>query len=162
MASHDYVFHTRWTVPGTVAEVEAILTDPLSLPRWWPSVYLAVRPEGDHFQLHTRGLLPYTLRWSFRPRGLGIQAWGDLEGHGQWSLEQAGSTTLVYYDWTVRAHKPILRYLSFLLKPFFAANHRWAMAQGEESLRLELRRRRGEPFVPAPPGRFNWRGLFPR
>jgi hypothetical protein len=31
-----------------------------------------------------------------------------------------------------------LRYLSFLFKPFFSANHRWAMARGEESLRREL------------------------
>jgi hypothetical protein len=45
-----------------------------------------------------------------------------------------------------------------VIKPLFAANHRWAMARGEESLRLELARRRaaGDPTVlaalPAPPG----------
>jgi hypothetical protein len=43
----------------------------------------------------------------------------------------------------VRADKPILRYGSFILKPIFAANHRWAMARGEESLARELLRRRG-------------------
>jgi hypothetical protein len=32
-----------------------------------------------------------------------------------------------------------------------AANHRWAMAKGEESLTIELARRRGET-VAAPPG----------
>jgi hypothetical protein len=31
-----------------------------------------------------------------------------------------------------------LRYGSFLFKPIFAANHRWAMARGEESLKREL------------------------
>ena len=35
------------------------------------------------------------------------------------------------------ADKALLRYLSFLLKPVFAMNHRWAMAQGEKSLRVE-------------------------
>jgi hypothetical protein len=30
----------------------------------------------------------------------------------------------------------------FILKPIFAANHRWAMARGEESLTRELLRRR--------------------
>jgi len=30
----------------------------------------------------------------------------------------------------------------FIMKPIFSANHRWAMAKGEESLRLELARRR--------------------
>ena len=42
------------------------------------------------------------------------------------------------------------------LRPFFAANHRWAMARGEESLALELRRRRARTeaerqAIPAPP-----------
>jgi hypothetical protein len=57
----------------------------------------------------------------------------------------------VTYDWRIRAEKPLLRAFSFVLKPIFAANHRWAMARGEESLALELRRRRGESGVPAPP-----------
>ena len=43
------------------------------------------------------------------------------------------------------------------MKPLFEANHRWAMARGEESLRLELARRRAtsdaaRAQVPAPPG----------
>ena len=46
------------------------------------------------------------------------------------------------FDWKIRGDKLLLRYLSFLLKPIFAANHRWAMAKGEESLKLELARRR--------------------
>jgi hypothetical protein len=43
------------------------------------------------------------------------------------------------------------------MKPLLAANHRWAMARGEESLRLELERRQAPDAaararVPAPPG----------
>ncbi|HUX88422.1 MAG TPA: hypothetical protein VMW65_15580 [Chloroflexota bacterium] len=50
-----------------------------------------------------------------------------------------------------------LRRLSFVLKPVFAANHRWAMARGEESLTIELARRREKTAakrmqIPAPPG----------
>ncbi|WP_375164770.1 hypothetical protein [Arthrobacter sp.] len=42
------------------------------------------------------------------------------------------------------------------MKPVFSANHRWAMARGEESLILELRRRRHAEagtfdHVPPPP-----------
>jgi hypothetical protein len=60
-------------------------------------------------------------------------------------------------NWRVRAAKPLLRYLSFLLRPVFAANHHWAMARGEESLKLELLRRRAasdeeRARIPAPPG----------
>ena len=62
------------------------------------------------------------------------------------------------YDWTVLAEKGVLKHLSLVMKPVFGANHRWAMARGEESLRLELARRRaaGDPIVsaaiPPPPG----------
>ena len=59
-----------------------------------------------------------------------------------WTFEQDGAFVDITYDWRLRAEKPLLRNLSFLMKPLFEANHRWAMAQGEESLRLELARRR--------------------
>jgi hypothetical protein len=37
------------------------------------------------------------------------------------------------------------------MKPLFEFNHLWAMQKGEESLKLELRRRQGIPNVrPAP------------
>jgi hypothetical protein len=69
---------------------------------------------------------------------------------------------VITYDWRVSAAKPLLRRLSWLMKPAFAANHRWAMARGQESLALELRRRRhpGDArSVPPPPGpTFRWKG----
>jgi hypothetical protein len=42
------------------------------------------------------------------------------------------------------------------MKPIFSANHRWAMAKGEESLKLELARRHAAnqeelALIPAPP-----------
>jgi hypothetical protein len=61
--------------------------------------------------------------------------------------------------------EPLLRRLSWLLKPGFAANHRWAMACGQESLALELRRRRAaagttlggtQAVPPPPPPTFAW------
>ncbi len=33
----------------------------------------------------------------------------------------------ITYDWKIRAEKPLLRYLSLLMKPIFSANHRWAI-----------------------------------
>ena len=50
----------------------------------------------------------------------------------------------VTYDWTIRANKPIIEKLSFLLKPIFRSNHNWTMKRGEESLKLELLRRRAK------------------
>ena len=72
-----------------------------------------------------------------------MRASGDFEGEGRWSLTQDGLYTDVTYHWSIEANKPLLRYLSFLLRPLFAANHHWAMARGEESLERELARRHG-------------------
>ncbi len=155
MPSNEYHFITHWRVKGTAQEVFEILSDAPDLVRWWPSVYLNVQQMqpgdkqgvGQVISLYTKGWLPYTLRWQFRvtesraPHGFSLEAWGDFIGRGVWTIEQDGSWVNIIYDWRIRADKPLLRYLSFLLKPIFAANHRWAMARGEESLQLELARR---------------------
>jgi hypothetical protein len=120
---------------------------------------------GRVISLYTKGWLPYTLRWQFRvtesrfPYGFTLEAWGDFDGRGIWTLEQDGPWVDVTYDWKIRAEKPLLRYFSFIMKPIFGANHRWAMAQGEASLKLELARRHAATAeeraqVPAPPA---WR-----
>jgi hypothetical protein len=103
---------------------------------------------GARIRLHTRGWLPYTLHWDLEvvksdyPRGFAIAATGDFEGTGVWTLEQRGAHVDVTFDWRIDARKPLLRTWSIMLKPLFAANHRWAMRQGEISLRRELDRRR--------------------
>jgi len=156
---NDYHFVTKWTVAGTCEEVSDVLADPLDLPRWWPSVYLKVEELtpgdamgiGRRVRLLTKGKLPYTLRWEFEvvesrpPHGFAIAAHGDFDGTGRWTFEQRGPAVDITFDWRIRAEKPLLRWLSFVLKPIFAANHRWAMARGEESLVRELSRRRGRP-----------------
>lgn len=164
MASHDYRFVTRWRVRATAEEVSDIIGDPLALPRWWPSVYLSATESapgdadgvGRVVDLHTRGWLPYTLRWSFRvveverPRRFAIQAWGDFDGSGTWTFTPDGEWTDVEFVWEIRAEKPLLRRLSFLLRPAFSANHEWAMRRGRESLERELARRRSAAPAPAP------------
>ncbi len=103
---------------------------------------------GRRVRLHTKGWLPYTLTWEFEivesryPHGYTLVATGDFDGRGVWTFEQDGAFVDATYDWRLSAEKPLLRNLSFLLKPVFEANHRWAMAQGEQSLKLELARRR--------------------
>jgi hypothetical protein len=170
MASNEYHFISNWRVKGTVDEVSAILTDTASLPRWWPSVYLAVtvlQPSledgtGKVVKLLTRGWLPYSLDWMLRvtesrhPHGFTLEAEGDFDGRGIWEFVQDGSCVHIRYDWKIRADKPLLRTLSFAFKPVFEANHRWAMHQGEKSLSLELERRRtrsGDYAAAIPPPR---------
>lgn len=169
MASSEYQFVTRWQVVGTVDEVSEILENPEDLPRWWPSVYLEAvtlaPPREDGLgrvvRLHTKGWLPYTLSWqlevveSRRPHGFTIQATGDFVGRGVWTFVQVGAWVDVTFDWRLKVEKMGVKQLSPILKPIFAANHRWAMRRGEESLKLELARRRakslGQADVAAPP-----------
>jgi hypothetical protein len=166
----DYHFIDRWRVEGDVREVADIIEDALSLSTWWPSVYFEVQeiePGGEGgigklISLRAGGWLPYTLGISFRttesryPHGFSVEATGDLEGTGIWTFEPDGPFVNVEYDWTIRANKPIIDKLSFLLKPIFRSNHNWTMKRGEESLKLELLRRRARTreetaTVPPPP-----------
>lgn len=171
MASNDYHFISHWRVEATIEEVNTILGNATQLPRWWPAVYLDVQERepggpdgvGRVIELFTKGWLPYTLRWCFRvtesrvPFGFTLEAWGDLVGRGTWTFAQEGDSVAITYDWRIRADKPLLRTFSFLMKPLFSFNHQWAMARGEESLKLELQRYHARNkterlAVPAPPG----------
>jgi hypothetical protein len=167
-----YAFLTHWRVRGTEQEVSEVLSDALQLPRWWPSVYLDVKElaPGDPrtglgrvIDLYTKGWLPYTLRWQFKvtesnpPHGFKLVAEGDFVGTGVWTFTQDGDFVDITYDWRIAVNKRLLQIGTPVFRPIFAANHRWAMARGEESLELELRRRRARSeaerqAVPAPPG----------
>ena len=176
--SNQYKFLTQWRLKAGIDEVSEILDDPLGLARWWPSVYLEVSElepgdpvthVGRYIELYTKGWLPYTLRWRFRvteshaPHGFSLVADGDFIGTGVWTLKQDGDYADVAYDWRIAADKPLLKYGPPVFRPIFAANHRWAMARGLESLELELRRRRARSeeeraAVPAPPAATFTRG----
>ena len=168
---NSYHFITEWRVEGTCGEVADILGDPVGLSRWWPAVYLEVveiEPPGPsgtgrRVRVWTKGWLPYTLRWRFTVsesrgvRGFSLVADGDFVGTGVWTLVHQGDVVDVQYDWRIRADKPLLRYGTLVMRPIFSANHRWAMARGEESLKLELQRRHAKTeaerhALPKPPG----------
>jgi hypothetical protein len=171
MTNNDYHFLTTWRVNSTLDEITQVIGNAPDLVRWWPSVYLDVqeiepgdaRGLGKVVGLYTKGWLPYTLRWQFcvtevrHPHGFSLAATGDFVGRGIWTFRQEGPEVVVDYDWKISAEKPLLRYLSFIMKPLFSANHHWAMRMGEESLRLELARRQAQTAderarIPAPPG----------
>jgi Polyketide cyclase / dehydrase and lipid transport len=167
----NYHFISRWQMDANCEEVYRILEKVEDLPRWWPSVYLDVAVlekgqvggVGKVVDLYTKGWLPYTLRWQFTvvetdfPNGFALTASGDFKGTGVWTFRPLENDKCeVVYDWRISAEKPLLKKLSWLLRPVFSANHEWAMRQGEKSLRLELLRCQAttsEAFatIPAPP-----------
>ena len=159
-------FITRWQLDASCETVYRILEKADDLARWWPSVYLDVKTRekglpggvGKVVELFTKGWLPYSLRWKFRvtaaefPSGFALEAEGDFVGTGIWTFTPTSENGCeAVYDWRISAEKPLLKYLSFLMKPLFSANHEWAMRRGLESLRLEIRRQRGEVGVAPPP-----------
>jgi hypothetical protein len=156
IATNDFHFVTLWRIEATREEVFEIIGNPLTLCRWWPEVYSQVDEihSGDEdgvgrvIVLQTRGWLPYKLKWQFRvshvlrPCGFSLVASGDLVGTGEWSFFQRGDEVEVTYDWHILVDKPLIRHLSFLLKPLFLWNHEWAMKKGETALRREIVRLR--------------------
>jgi hypothetical protein len=166
-----YHFTTRWRINASCERVYRILEDVASLPDWWPSVYLDVKVlekgqpggVGKVVALYTKGWLPYTLRWQFRvtsaefPTGFSLEAWGDFVGKGIWTFRPVSDEwSEVIYDWEITAEKPLLKKLSWLLRPVFSANHHWAMRMGEKSLKLEIMRREAataeaRQLIPEPP-----------
>ena len=100
--TNDYHFVTHWQVTGWIEDVYDLIANPAKYPRWWSSVYLEVeelargdeRGVGRRFHLHTKGFLPYTLRWEScameanRPNRLEIRATDDFDGRGIWMLRQ--------------------------------------------------------------------------
>ena len=179
VTANDYHFVSRWRVEGTCGEVADVLGDPLALPRWWPSVYLRRRRSAAARCARRRtarpaahqGLAAVHAAMGSRRHRLAVSRTASRSPRAATSKAAASGRSSrtapsvdITYDWRIAAEKPLLRQLSFLLKPLFEANHRWAMAQGEESLALELARRRAPSDaarapIPPPPGPMTLAGV---
>jgi hypothetical protein len=170
MTAKDFEFISVWRLQATMPEVFDVLADGLSMPIWWPAVFLdscELEPAGANglgrvLDQHAKGWLPYTLHWQSRLTDkepcsrLTVEARGDFVGWGRWTLAQDGEWTVATYAWNVRLNKPVLRRFTSVMEPIFSANHSWAMARGEESLALEIARCRAttpaeRACIPAPP-----------
>lgn len=133
MPANEYAFLTHWRVEATPDEVFRIIENTDDYPRWWGRVWLTVEriEEGDangigrRYKLFTQGWLPYRIRWESKtfenvfPTRIHIEATGDFVGHGIWTFELDGGFTNATYDWRLRADKPLIRALSFMMKPQF-------------------------------------------
>jgi hypothetical protein len=157
---NHFALETVWHLDTTLEEIrglfEDLLRNPGSLPRLWPHAFLECRvlEPGDAralqrvMRLQTRGFLPYRLRWQVRLceiRDLERYAFdtcGDLTGRAVFTVAATTRGVSVALDWRLTVRKPLLRSVAWLLKPLLAANHRWAMARGRETVQREIHRRR--------------------
>ena len=125
-----YVFVDEWDVAAPREAVFDALADGSTYPEWWRPVYLSVDSEGPPevgrvSRQHFKGRLPYTLKTRStltaldRPSRIEVDVVGDLSGHGIWTLTEKGEGTHVRFDWEVTADRPLLRYLTPVLRPLF-------------------------------------------
>ena len=151
---NDYHFITRWRVQGRWPKCTRFLAIRLQPVRWWPAVYLDVKQthpgdaQASARSACTQRLVSHTLR------RLGIclplravptaflDARGDFVGQGVWTFTRDGEFVDIVYDWRVVADNRSCARSRSPWKPIFAKNHEWAMRMGEQSLRLELARRK--------------------
>jgi hypothetical protein len=71
---------------------------------------------------------------------------GDLTGRGIWTLTAAPDGRVhIRFDWRVIADRPLLRYLTPVLRPVFRWNHNWSVKRAIEGLEPYARSRSGGP-----------------
>jgi uncharacterized protein YndB with AHSA1/START domain len=147
----EYVFVDEWDVAAPPQDVYAALVDARTYPDWWRPVYLSVEGDERRTRHRFKGRLPYTLKMEAElveedaPRRFDVEVTGDLRGHGRWTFTPTpGGATHVRWDWRVYSDRPLLRYLTPVLKPLFRWNHRWAVARAREGLEPYARARSAE------------------
>ena len=145
MAS-EYVFIDEWDVDAPPEAVFTALADASTYPQWWKPVYIDVEADGPPevgctSKQHFKGRLPYTLRTTSEivryepPREFEVSVVGDLTGRGVWTLSEADDGRVhIHFDWRVIADRPLLRYLTPVLRPVFRWNHNWSVKRAIEGL----------------------------
>ncbi|MEM7159431.1 MAG: SRPBCC family protein [Myxococcota bacterium] len=172
MPANDYHFEEQWSIPGySPRQVYEVLYNASILPDWWSGVYLEAVPlrnyarpmVGAKVRAKARGFLPYTLSFTLEAleleygQRLQARATGDFEGVWTAELHDDGEGgTRVAIDWRVTVDKPLIRFLSPILKPLFAWNHCWTTPRGERGLIRYLDQRHRPALVDTsvlcPPG----------
>jgi uncharacterized protein YndB with AHSA1/START domain len=148
----EYEFIDEWDVNAPQDAVFGALADATTYPDWWRPVYIEVESDGPPqqgrvSQQHFKGRLPYTLRTrseivSYEPPDtLEVEVVGDLTGKGIWRLTPREGKVHVHFDWRVIADRPLLRYLTPVLRPLFRWNHNWSIKRAIEGLEPYARSR---------------------
>jgi hypothetical protein len=148
-----YHFVDRWFVPFPIDSVYDAIGSPLAYPTWWGDVFPETSGDdgpprpGRRNSIVARGFLPYKLHFTAevteaeRPRSIRLRLEGDFEGGGAWAFEEVEGGTSATLDWQPIVQKPIVKYLTPVLRPLFRSNHAWTMRRGERHIADYLTRR---------------------
>lgn len=142
-----YRFLSTWVLRAKRAAVYDALRDYESHPLWWPGVNEAtLLREGDEdgvgavLEYVVAGPLPYDLRFEVtvdaaeRPERIAVAAKGELEGTGEWRLEEHGELTVARYAWAVATTKRWMNALATPARPLFSWAHTKVMRAGAVGL----------------------------
>jgi uncharacterized protein YndB with AHSA1/START domain len=141
----EYVFIDEWDVDAPQEAVFNALADSTTYPQWWKPVYIDVEADGPPAvgrtsKQHFKGRLPYTLHTSSEivryepPNEFEVSVVGDLTGRGVWTFTPTDGKVHIRFDWRVIADRPLLRYLTPVLRPAFRWNHNYAIKMAMEGL----------------------------
>jgi hypothetical protein len=121
-----------------------VLSRPEDYPRWWRGVYLSAKPldpSGKRVAVVAKGRLPYKLRFTIetlrteKPSLIEFRATGDfVTDVSRWVLKPEGGGTAVTLEWNPRVEKPLVKFLSPILKSLFYWNHEWTMKRGQRQI----------------------------
>jgi hypothetical protein len=150
MATH-YTFITRWQIRAPLTQVWDTIYHSLEWPAWWRGVVHVKEIEkgeendiGSVREYTWRGILPYQLVFNVRLteiekyKRMKGEAFGELEGTGQWFFEEHNGVTRIQYNWIVHTHKKWMNYFTLILKPAFTYNHNIVMRWGAKGLAKKL------------------------
>ncbi len=147
----EYAFITRWQIRAPLPVVWDTIHDSVQWPSWWKGVLDvkelhsgAVNGIGSVREYTWKSVLPYRLVFNMKLTAvqpyqyLRGEAFGELEGMGEWFLEEKEGITQIQYNWNVFTNKAWMNTLSFILKPVFEYNHNIVMAWGAKGLAKKL------------------------
>lgn len=147
----QYAFITRWQLRAPLAAVWDSIQQSMQWPEWWKGVVKVQEIEkgnedgiGGVREYTWKSVLPYKLAFNMRltesehHKRLKGEAFGELEGVGEWFFREQEGITYVEYHWTVITNKAWMNTFSFLLKPAFDYNHDVVMSWGAKGLAQKL------------------------
>jgi uncharacterized protein YndB with AHSA1/START domain len=143
----SYSFTTIWRVHAPIEKIWDAIVRSDQYPIWWKSVVkVQILSPGDAngigaivrttWQTH----LPYGFSFDTRAvriepfKTLELEAFGDLQGKGLWTLTREGDQTMVQYDWQVQTNKLWMNLVAPVAAPFFRWNHAAVMNDGADGL----------------------------
>jgi uncharacterized protein YndB with AHSA1/START domain len=143
----EYHFVTTYEIQAPAEVVWKAISDFRQYPAWSKGIFEASQLEPGHVdgvgarvRYKIKGRLPFTLAFDATitraepPRVLELQAEGELEGLGRWTLQQNENITTVQYTWNVRTNKRWMNLVAPLARPLFEWNHDGVMREAGQGL----------------------------